>query len=850
MIESAPPNEANVVSGQSSTLPRVLLFASFASALATASLAAADLDRTVNFNIPAQSLEGALLEFSRQAHVPVSINAQALQRINAPPVSGRLPVSAALSELLVHSGLEYGTIGNTVTVSPRAAGSSDALPPAQAKASTSSELRLAQSNTSPGVVGGARTTDSDARPPQEEVLVTAQKRSERLEDVPVPVTAIGADALLDRNQLRLQDYFATVPGLSYLPGVRGESLLVIRGVTTDPYTNPTVSITVDDIPYGSSTVNGGGNSPPDIDPSDLSRVEVLRGPQGTLYGASSIGGLLKFVTVDPSTDAVSGRVQGSGSAVHNGEGAGYSVRGSVNLPLGDDLAARASAFTRRDPGYVDNIQSGQDGVNRVNAYGGRLSGLWRPTQDLSLKLGAYLQDSQAHGSPDIDPRAGLGDLQQRRLRDTGTYERKSEVFSANLTDRLGPVSVTSLTGYTIDKLNALRDYSIAPFVGLATRAYGVTAAELLDERRTTKFSEEVRLSGNITERFEWLVGGFYTDERAPFVESLAAADLATAVPVGNILTISFPSTYKEYAGFADLTYHFTDQFDIQVGGRESHDKQTLDQTQTLLGKTTAVSGHTSENAFTYLVTPRFRISRDLMVYARLASGFRPGGINAIGGTPTVPLTYGPDKTQNYEIGAKGDVLDRLLTFDASVYYIDWKDIQLSLTQNGLGFRDNAGHAKSQGVELSVESRPVRGMVIASWIAWNDAELTESLPTTSTVAGLDGDRLPNSSRFSANFSFDQDFPLTASMTGFVGGSVSYVGNRVGVFTSTAALRQYFPAYAKTDLRMGMRYDSWSGNVFVTNVTDRRGVFTGNLLGTQPFIDYIQPRTVGLSVSKSF
>jgi outer membrane receptor protein involved in Fe transport len=157
--------------------------------------------------------------------------------------------------------------------------------------------------------------------------------------------------------------------------------LSIRGIMSGLYTNPTVGITVDDVPYGSSTFLGGGGGTvmPDIDPADLARIEVLRGPQGTLYGASSMGGLLKFVTVDPSTDGVSGRIEGGINSVYNGAELGYGARGSVNVPLGDVLAVRVSAFSRQDPGYVDNVQSGQRGVNKTDVDGGRLSALWRPS---------------------------------------------------------------------------------------------------------------------------------------------------------------------------------------------------------------------------------------------------------------------------------------------------------------------------------------------------------------------------------------------------------------------------------------------------------------------------------------
>jgi iron complex outermembrane recepter protein len=243
------------------------------------------------------------------------------------------------------------------------------------------------------------------------------------------------------------------------------------------------------------------------------------------------------------------------------------------------------------------------------------------------------------------------------------------------------------------------------------------------------------------------------------------------------------------------------------------------------------------------------------VYARLASGYRPGGPNGTC-TPNFPCQYSADKTKNYEVGVKGDVLGHALSFDASAYYVDWDDVQLSLVDPsaGVGYIDNGGHARSRGVELSVESRPLTGLTLSGWAAWNDAELTE-VPGASSVVATSGDRLPYSSPISGNLSLDQEFPLGRSTTGFVGGSVSYVDDRRGVFPSISvpsATRQVFSSYTQTDLRAGLRYASWTLSAFANNVTDKRGVLTGGLdrpVTTYAF-NYIQPRTVGAFLSKTF
>ena len=292
----------------------------------------------------------------------------------------------------------------------------------------------------------------------EEVIVTAQKRAENLQDVPVPVTAIAAESLVQGNQLRLQDYYTSVPGFTVAPtpSAGGAQLLAIRGVTTGSGTIPTVGIMVDDVPYGSSTFPG---MVPDIDPGDLARVEVLRGPQGTLYGASSMGGLLKFVTVDPSTESWSARVQSDVSGVRNGTGAGYGVRGSVNIPVNDSLAVRASAFSRTDPGYIDNPVLGISGINKANAYGGRLAASWNPADDIVLKLSALYQDLRGDGANDVDIETGLSGLQQNYLPGIGSYDRKIQAYSANLTAKLGGVELTAVSGYNINHYSDSIDFS-------------------------------------------------------------------------------------------------------------------------------------------------------------------------------------------------------------------------------------------------------------------------------------------------------------------------------------------------------------------------------------------------------
>jgi outer membrane receptor protein involved in Fe transport len=622
--------------------------------------------------------------------------------------------------------------------------------------------------------------------------------------------------------------------------------VVIRGVTTGGFTNPTVGVVINDVPYGSSTLAGGGKTAPDIDPSDLARIEVLRGPQGTLYGASSMGGLLKFVTVDPTTERLAGQVQAGISSTHNGNDPAYNASGAVNVPVGEQFAVRASAFTRQDAGYIDNVPLNDKGVNEGKAKGGRLAALWRPTEDFSLKLNAMAQDLKLEGSQLVVRQPESGDLEQQNvLPDVGGYHRKVQAYDATMLAKLGAADLTSVSGYTVNRFTNSGD--LGPF-GAGVELGGG------DRAKTQKFTEEVRVAMPLSSRVDWLLGGFYSHEKDDGDTAYILYDANTAEELAPFLIAGGKNALDEYAVFTDFTFHLTDRFDFQVGARESRIKQESSpyNVDPVLGRVYGTGLDSTDHAFTYLLTPSFKLLPNLMVYARVASGYRPGGPNlSTNNDPTVPLSYAPDKTSNYELGLKGTALDRTVSFDASLYYIDWKDVQLQVVNsNFIGYFVNGTQAKSEGVELSLEARPLSGMTISAWVAWNEAELTEDFPSTQFAFGEKGDRLPLSSRFSGSVSLEQSFPLTAQVSGFVSGSISYVGDRTGLFTrQLVGARQELPAYAKTDLLAGVRYDSWTANVFVNNLTDRRGLLSGGVGTTFPTsFNIIQPRTIGLSVAK--
>ena len=708
--------------------------------------------------------------------------------------------------------------------------------------------------------------------PLEEVVVTAQKREEKLQDVPVPVSVISAASLVENNQLQIKDYATAVPALALTPVIGPEQSLSIRGITTGGQAIPTVAVLVDDIPFGDST----RIYTPDFDPGDISQIEVLRGPQGTLYGANAMGGLVKYNTVQPSSSGLFGSVSAGLSSVQSGSKPGYNLRGSVNAPLSETLAIRASAFDRTDPGYIDNVFTNKTDVNKTDVYGGRAAAHWAPTDAFSLTLSALYQHSHQDGSSDVN--GGLNDLQQNEIAGAGVIKSTLQAYSATIKAKAGVFDIVSLSGYSVNKTESQNDLTTRPFRGgtlggAMQHFYGVGGAFITFPAESKKFTQEIRASFPIVRSLDATVGAYYTRENIDDLSYFQAVDIHTGAIAQDQVRYHDPkSTYTEYAAFGNLDYQVTNQFDVQFGVRTSHINNVFDQylqwpglssplppSSTPCDSTCIIPGVTAKaSPATYLVTPRYRISADAMVYFRFATGYRPGGVN-VGVPAGIPTQYSPDQTKNYELGVKADCLDHKLSLDASLYHIAWSNIQIQLEVLDLSspnfgqlYQGNGGTAKSDGIELSATLKPVTGMTLSGWFAYNNAELTQDF--NAGTHGLSGDRLPFSSKVSWHLSAEQRFPLRNNVTGSVGADASFVGDKLGIFQSpnpdgTVAARQDYPSYTTANLRAGLNFVTWSANIYVNNVFDERGLLS--VSGFQPnSFFYITPRNYGLNVSKSF
>jgi outer membrane receptor protein involved in Fe transport len=344
---------------------------------------------------------------------------------------------------------------------------------------------------------------ASADDPGETIIVTALKTSQRLIDVPAPVSAISASTLTQQNLPSIRDYFNRVPGLQYAgQAVRSLSL---RGITTGGATNPTLAVLVDDVPFGSATANGDTDIP-DFDPAILSRIEVLRGPQGTLYGASSLGGIIKYVTQDPSTTQLSGRVEAGVSTVAHG-GQGNSLRGSLNVPLIKDRVACRQRLLSPRSGLVDNTDSNTDNSGQCQSP----APMGRPRRAAAAPGGQPDDHAQRHSPAPAHREQRLVDFKSDTdwnsvnadpysvTRVLGQPSRSQfDVYSARAVLDLGKVQVTSVTGWNVNESVPYQDLT-SIFGGLLGRYYdGLSSIFLTNSHRAARFSQELRLSGRST----------------------------------------------------------------------------------------------------------------------------------------------------------------------------------------------------------------------------------------------------------------------------------------------------------------------------------------------------------------
>lgn len=721
------------------------------------------------------------------------------------------------------------------------------------------------------------------------IIVTAQKREQTLVDVPQSISVVSGDALEAQQASSFQDYLNLVPGLQLVQDTPGFGRLVIRGVNTGGVAS-TVATYVDETPFGSSSglVNGAILAG-DFDTFDVARVEVLRGPQGTIYGASSLGGVVKFVTNEPDTTQFVGRVRGSVEAVKGGD-ISYSGNAVINVPLGDTLAFRASGTYRKQGGFIDSIGSSsmdlfgstftsrtEDNINGTKSYGGRASLKFTPDDSFSVRLSAILQNFEADApssvESDPDTLETLYGRPTQSLFVSPASDVSYRVYNGVIDYDFGFATLTSSSSYATLEQQFRDDLSF----NLST-ALGLFPDQIYlnQTTRAKKFTQEVRLASSESSFVDWIIGGYYTKENGLIDQEFIPVTQGTLdriTALGTLAIATLDSEYEEIAAFANATVHLGDRFDIDLGGRYSHNNQNAVQGTDgpLAGGLTTASQNSSENVFTYSVAPKFKFGDNASIYARVAKGFRPGGPNALApGAPASVQTFDSDTVLSYEVGIKATTLDNSFSIEAAAYHIDWNNVQLIAAIGNFNVNTNGPGAKSDGLEFTATARPTPGLSLSVNGAYTNARLTDDTVVVTNgvvganlVGGIKGDDLPFTPKYSISLNGDYEWDLSDSITASFGGSMRFLSKQSGAFDGTYRAangrQRQLPSYEVIDLRAGLDFGQFKLEGFVRNLGNSDGktsiaslnsnglpVLPNGAIGT----GIIRPRSFGLALTAEY
>ena len=689
------------------------------------------------------------------------------------------------------------------------------------------------------------------------VVVSASRRREPVREVPMQIDTVSAVQLQKSGAASLRNYMEMQPGITVnSKGSGSQGDISIRGMTTGSQITNTVGVYLDDTAV---TASGAASSavsfPLDLGLLDLHHIEVLRGPQGTLYGAGSMGGVLKYVTNMPDAGGFSGTIKAGLS--HGTEGGVGSTLGAVlNTPLKEDVAAlRFALMQDRPAGYVRAIgPAGRERADRGRTTGARVVlGLY-PMQGLDITASATTQKMRREGIDlvDYDPVTRLpafGELTQKIFMPQ-PIDKRDDLYSVNVEYKWGGTRLNSITSKSRSRMFRQAD-ATSTTVGYIP--YPADTALDLQFLNSNKFTQEFRATSDKGEVVDWLAGLFYTKEEAANDQLGTCQQAVGTCPL--LYSVALPSTYREVSAYGNATLHLSKQFSVTAGVRLARNKQSFSQISSGFyyggDVPDAVSTRSADSSRTYLLTGQYALSKTSNLYARFATAYRPGGPNAVVPGAALPATFDPDTSTNYEVGYKADLLGKRLSIQADVYQINWKNIQQFYSLGGASGVLNAGAARIRGGELMLNYRPGNGLVAGVNVALIDAKLTEDAPGLGAHAG---DRLPTSARVSAALSLRYQFDLRG-ISANVGMTGRYVGDRLVRFhNADPLLNPRLPGYSVANLEAGADLGTYQLNFYVRNLFNKAGLASGTTaqipLGGMLQYTVEQPRTIGVNLMASF
>lgn len=812
----------------------------------------------VSFQIEAQPIRLALQQFGQQSGLQVSmrLNGKAAEEFKVPAVRGELTAQQALDLMLANSGLKYEFVNDravrisaaTAPQSDKGEGKTDS--PRAPDPGTQSPAPKAPSDQDSSTT--PNTSSSTNVLELQEIVVTAQKREERLQDVPISISVLDG-ARLDRStDSGVADELNRVPGvIGAISNASARSNLisavVVRGVAPVPGAGGNGSTTgyyLDSIPFGFIR----RSDAPDSSAYDLQRVEVLRGPQGTLYGVSALNGVVRVLTKDADLNAFEFKARTSVASTHDGE---ESFRGDavVNVPIIDGkLAARAVVGYQDRGGWIDKPIGKDANSGEIGNY--RLKINAQPNERLSIGLSTWLSRSE-FGAPSVSP--------DNEVRTSFFDEPSSIDFDAHglrVAYDFSGFSLTSMTSYLDFKARSTVDFApISAIVGTQFVLLNTTNASEV-------FSQEVVLNSALAGPWRWSLGGIYRDAEEQLYQT--RIDPRTNVLCCTYFAPSDQRSFSEsYAVFGEVTRAFLDGRLELTGGLRYFEDKVADREISffgIVGGVPAAGLARSDNTFDH-VSPRVVLSwhphRQTTVYASYAEGFR-SGLNQLPAVRRVAPDFppvDPDELRSYEIGAKGNLWEGRIAFDAAAFYIDWRDVQQSLlvpvtaaiSNNALV---NAGSASGPGAELGLTVQPVDGLTLGASFSWNDLQVDTDIFSGTTLLFPAGDRLVLSPERTASLSADYLFPLGGSgLSGRISAAASYLPS---VIVSRTNATVFSTSDDLRNVRMSLGIESgqrWSAMLFADNLGNEQALTARDPLSPQ-WNTRLRPRTIGLQVEFGF
>lgn len=731
-------------------------------------------------------------------------------------------------------------------------------------------LRLGAVSTLAMAIAGSPAAFAQQAPvtgASDAIIVTATKREENIRSTPLAVSAVTGEELAAANANSLSDYINRLPGVvfnDYQPGV---SEVVIRGIAATTYHEQgqaTVGYYLNEIPL---VEPGFPIGIPDVDTFDIDRVEVLRGPQGTLFGSSTLGGLVNYVVKTADTNKFDAAAQGLVGYTKNADGEmNYAAKAMVNVPVIEDmLAVRLMALQRFDAGYIDNLSTGVDGSNDFRTRGLRGSVVFTPTPDTKLTYLSTWQDTKLEDQTYLD----LTDPYNRDLPRAEPQFTEFWLNSLRL-DQTFDAGTLTVLGSIVDKSN--QTYFSYPYAYVTGVTTGDDAAYSFGDADAKIKYAEARFATDLDGMFNLLIGASYMRATKTSFDQIfqngaagvidANPDLypgtgAQIAPNDRVYGYISDSFNEDIGVFGELSVKPAEGVELILGGRyfwNEYEASVTNVASPLSGSLTDIVATVGdkEDGFTPKATLTVRPTDDVMAYMTYSRGYRVGGANPNAGLlPSIQPTYDSDEVDNYEAGIKMTLLDNALLLDATVFNIDWKGIQARLfgpAPSYYSYVSNAGSANIAGVEFAGSWQFTPFANFSTSVTYQDAKLTDFLPDTFATGGgyASGSTLPGASEWSVSNNLKFDFADTSLQPTFE------IAHR---YLSTAPVAFGDPAqrgdFNIFDLRASVTLaETIRVMAFANNVFDKFGVLNAPFADAfAPLGTIVRPRTVGLRVDWS-